>query len=109
MGVLPNSPTTMDNCIESCVKCARACEECFTACLQEVDVKAREKCIKTLNDCAEICLQAVQFMARNSNFSKAICALCADICELVLMSVQCLKMIIVSNVLRYVENVHKYA
>lgn len=68
-------------CIDLCVKCARACEECFDACLQEPDAKARANCIKTLNDCAEICLLSVQYMSRNSAFSKALCNLCADICE----------------------------
>ncbi|MFT9596214.1 four-helix bundle copper-binding protein [Mesobacillus sp.] len=81
MGILSASPTQMDNCIDECVKCARACEECLTACLQEPDVQARIMCIQTLNDCAEICLQAVAYMARNSQFAKQHCQLCADICD----------------------------
>jgi len=81
MGVLSTSPTTMDNCIELCVKCARACEECATACLQEQDLQARVKCLQILNDCAQICLQSTAYMARNSTFSKQRCQLCADIRE----------------------------
>lgn len=56
-------------------------EECFTACLQEPDVQARVNCIKVLNDCAGICLEAVQYMARNSQFAKALCQVCATICD----------------------------
>ena len=81
MGVLSASPTNMDHCIESCIKCARACEECTTACLQEPDVQARIHCIQMLNDCAEICLQAVALMSRNSAMAKQFCKLCAEICE----------------------------
>ena len=81
VGVLSESPKHMDSCINTCAKCAQACEECFTACLEEPDVEARAKCIKILNDCAEICLQAVQYMARNSDFSKEFCDLCAKICD----------------------------
>ncbi len=81
MGVLKVSPKDMDKCIEECLKCLRACEECFTACLAEADVQSRVNCIKILNDCAEICAQAVQFMSRNSSYAKALCKLCADICD----------------------------
>lgn len=81
MGVLSTSPTTMDQCINLCVKCARACEECSTACLKESDVQARIHCLAILHDCAEICLQSIAFMSRQSKFSKQHCQMCANICE----------------------------
>ncbi|QBP41255.1 four-helix bundle copper-binding protein [Paenisporosarcina antarctica] len=81
MGILSTTPTTMDQCIEECLRCARACEECNTACLQEPDVQARIACLQHLHDCADICFEAAGYMARNSANSKALCALCASICE----------------------------
>ena len=81
MGVLPVSSKAMDHCVELCVKCARACEECLVACLGEHDVKARAKCIKSLVDCAAICFLAIQFMDRDSMHAKALCKLCAEICD----------------------------
>lgn len=81
MGVLSASPKTMDHCIEMCAKCARACHECFSLCLGEADVQARTQCIKTLVDCACICMTAVGYMSANSPHAKALCTLCAAICD----------------------------
>lgn len=68
-------------CIEACYACAAACDHCATACLQEDDVKMMARCIALDMDCAEICRMAAAFMARDSQFAKQICALCAEICE----------------------------
>lgn len=83
MPLLSNSrtPNEYDNCIQACLRCAQACEECFNACLEEADVQARTRMLKMLNDCAETCFQAVAFMARNSEFAKQHCEMCATICE----------------------------
>ena len=39
------------------------------------------KCIASDMDCAQICALAAAAMARGSEHAKAICALCADICQ----------------------------
>jgi hypothetical protein len=74
-------PSEYAHGIEACMKCAQACEECFTACLHDTDIQARANMLKLLNDCSEMCFQTVQFMARNSTFSKALQAVCVQICE----------------------------
>lgn len=68
-------------CIDACSKCAAECEHCATACLKEPDVQARTHCIQLLRDCADICVQSVQWMARGSTFAKAMCELCAQVCD----------------------------
>ncbi|WP_428864442.1 four-helix bundle copper-binding protein [Clostridium sediminicola] len=39
------------------------------------------RCIKLDRDCANICVLAAQFMGRDSEFSKQLCSLCAQICK----------------------------
>lgn len=68
-------------CIEACKDCADACDTCSVACLQEDNVAAMANCIRLDIDCAAMCRLAVSAMVRDSEFSKAICQLCADICE----------------------------
>lgn len=68
-------------CIEACNACYIACNDCAASCLQENDVKALAKCIALDLDCAAICTLAVGAMARGSAHAKAICAVCADICQ----------------------------
>ena len=68
-------------CIEACNACAVACNYCAASCLQEPDVKMMAHCIATDMDCAAICALAAAAMARGSEHSKAICALCADMCQ----------------------------
>lgn len=54
---------------------------CAVACLQEDDVKMMARCIALDVDCAAICQLAACAMARNSEFSAQICAVCASICQ----------------------------
>ena len=68
-------------CIEACNACATACNHCAASCLQEQDVKAMARCIALDMDCAQICALAAAAMARGSEHAKAICGLCADICQ----------------------------
>lgn len=69
------------SCIEACFRCAEACEHCATACLGEADVAKMAECIRLDRDCADICLLAAAYMARDSRHAKALCELCADVCE----------------------------
>ena len=68
-------------CIEACNSCALACNHCVASCLQEQDVKMMARCIALDMDCAQICTLAAAAMARDSEHAKAICAVCADICQ----------------------------
>lgn len=68
-------------CIEACNACAVACNHCAASCLQEPDVRMMARCIALDIDCAQICALAAGAMARGSEHAKAICALCADICQ----------------------------
>lgn len=67
--------------LKTCDDCAAACEHCAIACLQEADPKPMAPCIALSMDCAGICRLASAVIVRGSEFSKAICALCARICE----------------------------
>ncbi|MBK4738824.1 four-helix bundle copper-binding protein [Noviherbaspirillum pedocola] len=69
------------SCIEACNACASACDFCAASCLQEQDVKMMARCIALDMDCAQICRLAAGYMARGSEHAKAICRLCADICQ----------------------------
>lgn len=68
-------------CIEACNACLTSCNHCAASCLQETDVKMMARCIALDIDCAAICALAAAAMARDSQHAKAICALCATICE----------------------------
>jgi hypothetical protein len=72
---------THQSCIDACNACADACDHCATACLQEQDVKAMARCIALDMDCAAVCRLAAGYMARGSEFAKAICRVCADVCQ----------------------------
>lgn len=69
------------SCIEACYACAAACDHCAAACLQEQDVEAMARCIALDMDCAQICRLAAAYMARGSEFAKAVCQLCAEVCQ----------------------------
>lgn len=81
MGIVTELTNKYQKCIDACKRCAQACDECFTLCLDEKDVKARTNCVKTLVECASICNLAACSMARDSQFAKDICTLCATICD----------------------------
>ena len=68
-------------CIDACQSCATACNQCFAACLKEDDVKMMARCIALDADCAAMCTLAANAMARGSDHAKAICRLCAEICQ----------------------------
>lgn len=69
------------SCIRACNECADACDHCSTACLQEDDVKAMTRCIALDVDCAAICRLSAAYMARGSEFARAMCELCARVCD----------------------------
>lgn len=68
-------------CQQLCSDCATQCHQCAAACLQEDDVKMMARCIALDIECAEACSFAAAAMARGSEHARAICALCAEICQ----------------------------
>nr|WP_228488445.1 four-helix bundle copper-binding protein [Caenimonas koreensis] len=68
-------------CIEACNSCAVSCNHCAASCLREPDVAMMARCVALDIDCSAICQLAAAAMARGSEHIKAICALCAEICE----------------------------
>ena len=74
-------PQKYNACIEACSGCAVACNHCAAACLREPDVKMMSKCIALDMDCAQLCALATAMMARDSGHVRAICAVCADVCQ----------------------------
>jgi hypothetical protein len=70
-----------DSCIRACYACAAECDNCATACLHEADPRELAECIALDLDCADICRTAAAFMARASENSEEICAVCAEICS----------------------------
>lgn len=72
---------TCQSCIEACFACAESCEACATACPREDNVKMLARCIQLNRDCADICTLAGPYMSRDSEFSKNICRVRADVCD----------------------------
>lgn len=54
---------------------------CATACLREQNVAELATCIRMNMDCATFCFAAATIMARGSEHSKALCKLCAEVCD----------------------------
>lgn len=71
----------LKSCIDACNDCSLACDHCAAACLKEPDPAKMARCIQLDIDCAEICRLAVAYMARGSELSADICAVCATVCE----------------------------
>jgi len=69
------------SCIEACNTCADACGDCAKSCLFEPNRHELARCIQLDLDCAEICRLASAYMARDSELSGEISALCARVCE----------------------------
>lgn len=76
MGHIPNT-----DCIQACNACANACDHCATACLGEDNVAMMARCIALDLECADLCRLAAASMARDGEFARQICRLCADACE----------------------------
>ena len=75
------SPTSLQDCIEACNACADACDHCASACLREQDLIRMSRCIALDMDCAALCRLAAGLMARDSDFARPLCQLCATACE----------------------------
>lgn len=69
------------SCIDACLQCATDCIHCENACLDEKNVNDLVRCIRLDRECADICLLTAKMLAGNTEFSKEISMMCANICE----------------------------
>jgi hypothetical protein len=76
------NPKQFASCMEACMRCALACHHCSAACLNERPVEPMARCIALDMDCAAMCELAAAAMARDSENARALCRLCAQICEI---------------------------
>lgn len=66
------------DCIKVCQECALACEMCLEAMIGE---DSSNDCPLCCYECLQACQQCVSAMARNSQYAKDYCRLCANICD----------------------------
>jgi hypothetical protein len=80
---MDSTPPTTDRqrCIDACNACADACDRCAAACLREKDVQQMARCISLDMDCAAACRFAAGAMARDSELTNTVCAMCAMVCH----------------------------
>lgn len=69
------------SCIDACLQCAAICNEFASSCTREEDVKMMAVCIELDMQCASVCYAAAQLMSMGSPQSKALCSICAELCE----------------------------
>jgi triphosphoribosyl-dephospho-CoA synthetase len=73
--------TSIQSCINTCIKCAQACNKCFKACLEKDNVNEMKEALSLLVDCAEICYVTAVYMSKDNTFSEELCSSCAALCE----------------------------
>lgn len=66
-------------CLENCFEATEACEWCADACAGEGEGMA--ECIRLCRDVADVASLHARFMARDSDYSGDLAAVCADLCE----------------------------
>ena len=67
-------------CIDLCNECMEACEICGVKCLHDENVKSLAKCVELCISCSHCCAAASLVMSGESEFSKLVCKLCAEVC-----------------------------
>ncbi|WP_336364562.1 four-helix bundle copper-binding protein [Halalkalicoccus salilacus] len=66
-------------CIENCFEATEACEWCADESADEGEGMA--ECIRLCRDVADVASLHARFMARDSDYSGDLAAVCADLCE----------------------------
>jgi hypothetical protein len=78
----PNMSNHLDQSTKDCIAalndCATECGNCFA---HMVGKESKNNCPACCIECAAICRLCVDAIARNSQFAKQICKLCADISD----------------------------
>ena len=75
------STARMQENIVECDSCHDLCVETIGYCLSMGGRHADPAHVKLMMDCAEICQTTADFMLRDSSLYRAVCAVCADVCE----------------------------
>lgn len=68
-------------CIDACNECFEACEICAVKCLHDEDAKSLAKCVELCITCSHACAAASLVISGESEYSKKILGLVADVCE----------------------------
>lgn len=71
----------VQQCIQDCHECGSTCQETISYCLRMGGRHVELSHMKLMIDCAEICRVSENYMLRDSAFSAAICAVCAEVCQ----------------------------
>lgn len=79
--IVMNGYNQYQSCIEACLKCAAACNHCAASCVREQDVQAMTNCIRLDMECAALCYSSAQLMSLGSDKAKAVCGICAELCD----------------------------
>ncbi|MBB5414362.1 four-helix bundle copper-binding protein [Paraburkholderia atlantica] len=72
---------TPQDCIDALDHCASACTRCYSACIAERHIDEMEKCIRLDMDCASVCRLTSEALARDTQFMRDFCDLCARLCD----------------------------
>lgn len=84
------SPVTTA-CIEACTSCYQTCmDSAMTHCLEAGGKHVEAKHFRLMMACAEICRSSAHLMLINSDHARALCKVCADICDQ--CAADCIKM-----------------
>ncbi|MWG34357.1 four-helix bundle copper-binding protein [Halomarina oriensis] len=66
-------------CLDNCLEATQACEWCADECAGHGEEMA--ECIRLCRDVADVASTHARFMARDSDYSGDLAAVCADACE----------------------------
>ena len=66
--------------IDVLADCVAKCEACAKGCASQGNADLAN-CIALCSDCAALCQACIPLLARDSQFSAALCGVCADACE----------------------------
>jgi len=79
---MSSHPSTMQACIEECLRCHRSCLQMATTHCLHLGGRHTEPAHLTLMlNCAELCLTAAHFMIAESALHAHVCAACAKVCS----------------------------
>jgi hypothetical protein len=81
MSTVAASASQLQECIVECDSCHDLCVETTTHCLEMGGAHAAPTHMTLLMDCAEICQVAADFMLRGSEMHRALCRVCAEVCD----------------------------
>lgn len=73
----------MHKCMEKCWNCRHECQTAlYDLCLRLGGKHTESNHVKAMADCIQICQTAADFMARHSMNHEAVCAACAEVCDI---------------------------